>query len=611
MRHEFDCQQPPFNQLSESQAHTLSQSLDLAYYGQGDIVLDAGQQSDAVFIVMKGVVVELDPDELQSDNPDAGVIGHYTAEDVFGAISIINGRSRYRFRTLEETIVWLLPKAIFLQLMEENTAFADYFRHSLIEKSRLIARHAPREEGLDLSSFMLARVSDTILREAVVVNADCSIETATGQLRQEQADSLLVRHDTQLGMLTRTDLLDAVVMQHKTLSSPVGPLASYNLFSVQLGDFLFNALILMTRHRVQRLVVLNDQTLVGLVELTDILSFFSSQSHVIGLQIERAQSLDSLGRAARAMDELVQSLVAQGVKIQFAMDLLAALNARVMVKAFNLLVPEAYQQHVCLLVMGSEGRGEQVLKTDQDNALIIDDGVEWPECHQVMQQFTETLLSYGYPPCPGNIMVSNPEWVMTASQWHGQLARWAASVEGESLMKLAIVQDAHPVAGAVELFTPIRDFMFDRFKGNSVFFSHFARPILHFATPLNLFGGLKGSEGLDIKKGGIFPIVHGVRALALENGIKITNTFERLKVLAERRLLSRDFADNLAEALAVMSMLRLRQQLKVQAGRVPERDGNRLVIPELNKLDRDLLREALHLVKEFKAFMEHHYHLER
>jgi len=611
MSNEFDISHPPFDLLTEEEQQQLLTCLDIGYFGKDEIIIETGQTSDYVFVVMKGAVVEVDSKASEAD-PDQGVIREYAHDDLFGAISIINGSSRYTFRALEETIAWLLPKAVFLKFMDDNSAFAAYFQNTLAEKARLLeSRRSKQQGGNDMSAFMLAKVADSVLRDAVVLDSGTSILEATRTMREQNSDSLLVRKGSQYGMVTRTDLLEGVVLKEMALDTDICDLASYNLLTVQTDDFLFNALVLMTRHKIQRVVVYDGPKLAGLVELTDVLSFFSSQSHVIGLQIERASSLDELARAAKGTTELVSGLVSQGVKIRFAMDLLAALNGRIIAKAFEQLVPEEIRQKSCLLVMGSEGRGEQVLKTDQDNALILSDDLDWPECSKVMEKFTNTLLDFGYPLCPGNIMVSNPEWVMTESEWKKRLGQWTSSVEGTGLMNLAIFVDAHPVAGDTRLFNRLRDGLFNNLEGNDVFYSYFAMPLRRFSTPLTFFGGLKSSDGMDIKKGGIFPIVHGVRTMALQHKIKETNTFQRLEALTEKRVIKKDFADDLSEALAVMSTLRLHQQLKAEKGQAAMDEANLISAVGLNKLDRDLLREALHLVKEFKSRMSHRYHLER
>lgn len=611
MSNEFDLSHPPFDLLSPDEQQKLVSRLDIGYFGENEVIIDAGQVAESVYVVLKGAVVELDTQAKETD-PDGGVIREYAHEDLFGAISIINGSSRYTFKTVEETIAWLLPKEVFLALLEANEAFAAYFQNTLAEKARLLEQRRSDKLGSgDMSSFMLAKVGGSVLRDAVILKSGTTILEATRTMREQHSDCLLVQKGSQYGMVTRTDLLEGVVLQDMGLESDICDLASYDLLTVQTDDFLFNALVLMTRHKIQRVVVFDHDELAGLVELTDVLSFFSSQSHVIGLQIERASNLDELARAAKGTTELINGLVAQGVKVRFAMDLLAALNGRIIAKAYEQLVPEEIRRKTCLLVMGSEGRGEQVLKTDQDNALIIADDLDWDECSKVMEKFTSTLLDFGYPLCPGNIMVSNPEWVMRESEWRKTLNLWSSSVEGTGLMNLAIFVDAHAVAGDARLFNNLRDKLFKTLEGNEVFYSYFAMPLRRFSTPLTFFGGLKNSDGMDIKKGGIFPIVHGIRTMALQFKIKETNTFQRIDALVEKGVMKRKFADDLAEALAVLSTLRLQQQLKVETGQAAAGEGNMVSAVGLNKLDRDLLREALHMVKEFKSRMSHRYHLER
>src|SRR5690606_17994223 len=138
------------------------------------------------------------------------------------------------------------------------------------------------------------------------------------------------------------------------------------------------ALIIMTQQRIERVVVMDDnKQLKGIVELTDVLSYFSSHSHVIGLRVERAQTVDELREASLGLLDLIKALISSGVKTRFMMELLAAMNSRILSKLFDLIVPAELHPHVCLIVMGSEGRGEQIMKTDQDNGIIYRDGLDW------------------------------------------------------------------------------------------------------------------------------------------------------------------------------------------------------------------------------------------
>jgi CBS domain-containing protein len=208
-------------------------------------------------------------------------------------------------------------------------------------------------------------------------------------------------------------------------------------------------------------------------------------------------------------------------------------------------------------------------------------------------------------------MVSNPEWVGTVTQWRERIARWAERRDGDSLMKLAIMLDSHAVAGNPALLDRVREELFERCSRDELLLSYFARTALRFSTPLTLFGSLKKPQhGIDIKKGGIFPIVHGVRTMALERRIRPTSTLERLDALAADGRLEPRFAEDLGEALSLFTELRLKQQLAGLDGEVSGRKPDRVVVQELSSLERDLLREALHIVKDFKQRLSHRFHLE-
>ncbi|MGS2744702.1 DUF294 nucleotidyltransferase-like domain-containing protein [Halomonas sp. LS-001] len=601
---EVDLTQPPFTMLDEAGRDHVRRGLDMAYYDRGETILEMGQTGEYVFLIHKGEVAEVDPTLPSSTSR----IGHYTAGDLFGAISILNGKSRYRFTAEQECLCYLLPKGLFQQLCRDYPDFGDFFRQTLAHKARLLTEKRA-EGGVTMAGFMLAQAKEC-MREPVMMQADTDITDAVKQLNDRHADSVLVMHDGKPGMVTKTDLLNALVMDGLPQSSPVVDIAHFSLVTVAPAQYLFEALVLMTRHKVSRVVVMEGDAVKGVVELTDVLSYFSSRSYVVSLQVEQANDLETLAAASQRTPELVNALMAQGVKLRFAMDLLAALNGRIISKAWQFTIDERFHGDSCLMVMGSEGRGEQILKTDQDNGLILDDALEWPHVSDDMQRLTETLIKLGYPPCPGNIMVSNPEWVGTVSQWRRRIAKWVDARDGDSLMKLAIMLDAHAVAGNPALLDQVRDTLFDLGTRDELLLSYFARTALRFSTPLTLFGSLKKPQhGIDIKKGGIFPIVHGVRTMALERRILATSTLERLDALVEDGRLKRRFADDLGEALALFTELRLKQQLDEETSNDSKR-SDRVVVQELSSLERDLLREALHIVKDFKQRLSHRYHLE-
>ncbi|UTW10038.1 DUF294 nucleotidyltransferase-like domain-containing protein [Marinobacterium rhizophilum] len=605
----FDTSHLPFSLLDEAEQALLQRSLDIAYYQQGEVIVTAGAQSEGVYIILKGRVSESEERSNDGTALAEQVFVHYQADDYFGGWSAIRGRAIHNFVAEEETICHILPTRVLLELMSGNSLFADYFAQNLAVKSEIVAQ---QDQDQDMAEFMLAKVGSGLMQTPLVVDEGTSIREATVLMRTHKADSVLVRKGSRYGMITKTDLLEALVIGELEQSADLVQIASFRLVTVSPDDYLFNALVLMTQQHIERVVVMQQQELVGIVALTDILSYFSSHSHVIGLRIERAQSEVELQDAAQRLNSLIKSLVSHGVKVRFAMDLLAAMNGRIMAKLFDLMIPSNMQPHVCLVVMGSEGRGEQILKTDQDNAVIYRDGLSWPAMQVTLQRFSDRLVEFGFPPCPGNIMVSNPQWVNSLGDWTQNLSDWAGTCDGEALMNLAIAVDAKPVAGNPALFKAGRNWFLRHLRNNDLFFSHFTRAALEFDTPLTFFGNLQDKAQLDIKKGGIFPVVHGIRAMALEYRVLATNTFSRIEALVELGQLQAEQGAELGEALALFVQLRLRQQMRRLEASADGQDPtpNLIELALLNKMERDLLRDGLHIVKSFKKHLALRYRLE-
>jgi CBS domain-containing protein len=428
-------------------------------------------------------------------------------------------------------------------------------------------------------------------------------------MKDEKHDALLVRDGDRQGIVTGSDLLNAVLINGIGKEARVTDIACFDLVTVEEGEYLFNALLKMTQHHIERVVVTRDGEVTGILELMDMLSTFSTHSHIVAMRIEQARTIEDLIIASGRLESLIANLSGQGVKVIAIMSLITTLNRRLMAKAFDILIPEKLKDKVCLLVLGSEGRGEQILKTDQDNAVVIEDEHVKEALMPSLQKLHQVLLDFGYPRCPGGVMFINDAWIHTEREWQQRVNRWLNNASPEAMMNMAILMDAEPVAGNIKLFNEVRSAWHQESLRSSIAASWFARPALLFETPLTLLGNIREDHGsIDIKKGGIFPIVHGIRALAFEHGLYETNTIDRLDKLTERGILSADVAQGLKDSLILFLRIRLRYQLE-------QDDKNRglnhkLPVSGLRSVDRSLLRHGLHRVKKFKQWLISHYHLE-
>lgn len=606
MPDKFNMQSPPFDRLTEEQQQRLRSSLDVAYYRNKDVLLKSGEAASNLFIIIKGAVEERSAD-------DSEIFAHYANEDMFDVRSQFDESAKHKYVALEDTLSYLLPKNTFLELYQENGEFAAYFDNNLARRQELIEA---AQQQQNLAEFILTKVDSSIYHPPLLLKPEMPLTEVTDLLKQKGIDAALVtlnEDDPRLteqpnehpyGIITRTNMLHAVMLEGKPLDTPVGQIASFPVFHVDVGDFLFNAMITMTKQRMKRVMVCEGHEAVGMLDMTQILSAFSTHSHVLTLSIARATTIDELALAANRQRKLVDSLLTNGIRTRFIMELISAVNEQIIEKAFELVIPPALHDDVCLLVLGSEGRGEQILKTDQDNALILKDGFRWPDHSPVLDMFTHTLQLLGYPLCPGKVMVNNPEWVQSESEWKQTLTEWVDAAKPEQVMKMAIFADAHAVAGNKAMLEPIKRHLSGLMAGKEVVLTEFTRPALNFSIPLTLFGNVKSSkEGVDLKQGGIFPIVHGIRALALEYELECNNTFDRIETLQKKKVLEQETADNLSEALKQFFKLRLAQQLSQQHSK------NSIDLKLLERTERDLLRHSLHVVKKFKQWLGYHYQI--
>lgn len=409
MPDKFNMSLAPFDRLSKQEQQYLRSHLDVAYFRQADTILTPGKSGDSLFIMIKGIVEETDDDGKE-------VFAHYSTEDLFDVRSQIDGIVKHRYTALEDTLAYLLPKNIFIELYQSNPQFSGYFDNNLSKRQTLLD-NAHKQQNL--AEFMLTKVDNNIYNSPLLVAPNTSLQDVVEQMQQNNTDAAFVPLPSSeaFGIITRTDLLHALALQQKSLSSDVKAIAQTPVIAIEHGDYLFDAMISMTRHKCKRLAVTQGNAIVGILHLTQVLSAFSTHSHVLTLRIANANTIEELLLAASKQRELVQTLYKNGIRTRFIMELISAVNEQVIEKAFALIVPHHLHDHCCLLVLGSEGRGEQILKTDQDNALIVKDGLHWHQFGPLMDTFSQTLQQLGYPPCKGKVMVNNPEWVKSQLNW--------------------------------------------------------------------------------------------------------------------------------------------------------------------------------------------------
>lgn len=604
MPNAFNFSASPFDCLTPDQQRLVRDSVDVVYYPEGQVILDVGMSPTHLFVIIKGFVTQYDSDE---------VISTYGPDDTFDGRGLVAGKTSDKFVAQEEVVAYQLARKTVMDLIASNATFGALLFSDLTNKLTALSQ---RESQHELQSLTLSRVDEAFVRPAYFVEMETDVLSVVKVLQEQRAKCVLVRDRStmpeRLGVFTASTLQRAILKGTPLDQQKAGDLANFQIISVRPCDQVGDALAMLQRHRVHRLVVMDDSHVVGVLEALDLFSFLSNHSLLIAVQVEAATDIEGLAQAATQITRMVTTLQRSGTRVSLIARLVQDLNARLFERAWQLIAPPDLVANSCLFVMGSEGRGEQLLKTDQDNGLILRDGYTPPEnLEAICQSFSQALSAFGYPECPGHIMVSYPMWRKTAYDFGQMVKHWLVMPEADSLMNLAIFLDAHAVCGDAHLLQDAQQVLMRFATDNDAMLARFAASIDAFGNSQGWWNRLlriDEPEGLHLKKEGIFPLVHGVRSLALAEHLQETSTAARIEALVAKGVITSDLGADLTQSLHYL------MGLKLKAG-MTEMETHHTVsglvdVAKLSTLERDLLKDALGVVKHFKSFLRSRFKLD-
>jgi CBS domain-containing protein len=587
----------PFDKLTDFQINFCLQNIDMGYYPKDTVIISPEKISDKFFIIIKGEVNEYVDDEL---------VTVYHEDDSFDADSLMYGKTKSTFKVNEDLICYELSKDAFLKLLEENDRFKRFYLQDLSDR---LQKLKIQEYANDMSGFMVAKVNELYLHKPCLVSENTSIIDAISRSIEYKTSTIIVETaNNEYGIVTDSLLKKDVLLQNLDLNQPIKQIAKFPFICVDEEEFLFQVLLTITEHNIKRVGVIKNGKLQGIIEQIDVLSYFANHVQIVATQIDKAIDIDDLKQASLDITKTVKSLYIKSVRTTYIAKMVAQLNAKVYKKLFELVVPDDLQDKCSLLVMGSEGRNEQILKTDQDNALIVKDGIDVEQFRPYMNQFSQCLIDFGFPKCDGDIMVNNPYWCKSYTDFQNQIDIWFRASSMEDYMNLAIFFDAKTIAGDCDQLGSLKDYMFTQVDNKDVYLAYFAKNTILFDTPIGMFSNLIAkNDTIDLKKGAIFALVQGIRSLAFENKIKDASTISRIKALNKLNILKKDQSAELIEAFGLLLRLKLDAQMKqINAGKSID---NNVQLKNLSKIQRDMLKDSFQIVNKFKKFIIHHFKL--
>lgn len=590
---------PPFSTMRGEDLDFIAGRVELAYFAPGEVIIspEAGTP-DACWIVRDGVVAGRRPDDQQAAEPGLQL----TQGEPFPVGALLAGRAvSARYTAAGDVFCWVLSRADFDVLIQRSEVFLDFCKRRLgamLDLSRQAvqashARHAAQGRS------MMGPLSALVRREPISVAGDVSLRVVFETMERERVGSVIVG-DAE-GIFTRQDVIGRVVLPGLSLDTPIASVMTAPLVTLDAQAPAAEAMLLMASRGIRHVPVVRDGRLAGVVTERDLFVLQRQSMRAIGDAIGFATSVDALVDAAADIRAWSGALVAQGVAAGFVTRLISRLNDQLTRRVIDLKAVQARVaiERTCWLALGSEGREEQTIATDQDNGLVLPDGAG-PVERDRMRAFADTvnhaLDTCGYPLCRGGIMAGNARWCLEASEWEALFNGWIDRGDPQSLLAANIFFDFRALAGDASLAVALRDRVTRRAAANVRFLKQMSDNALRNGPPPAWTGGLIGelfgseSAQIDLKRHGTSPFVDGARLLALANGVTQTGTAERLEALAEAGVLPERETRSWVDAFQFLQSLRLRVQQE-KAGETLQ-NPNLIDVRSLSTLDRRILKEA-------------------
>jgi CBS domain-containing protein len=469
-------------------------------------------------------------------------------------------------------------------------------------------------------SILFQSIKKYCRRNVATCEPEDSVQKVAGIMRELKISSVIVCDaNNPIGILTDRDLRNKVVAQGIDPATVAArDIMSAPLITVGEDDFLFEALYRISKKDIHRICVVDqDDRLSGIITVTDIMRLQTHSPQKLIRDIDQATTLEELKSYHGEIQGLVIHLVGTGVPPRELVKMIALLNDQLLLRLISLLRSQQFSNltdKFSFVVLGSEGRREQTLTTDQDNAIIYADGLSADEITEI-EAFSEKLIAalieIGVPACPGGIMAKNAFWRRSFSEWQEALDTWLTKPLAENILNASMFFDLRTIYGDPELGRGLKEHMVEHLRHEKVFLAHSAANINRFRPPLGMFGGIKVEHNdkhrgqIDIKKAGIFAVTEGLKALAMEAGIMECGTSERGKILHDMNVLQQKFVEDLDATYNFLVVLRLRCQVdSINAGETPD---NFITLSKLNHMEKGRLKIAFEEVNELQELLRVHF----
>ncbi len=609
---------PPFQYLGEPDLKAVAENLTIEFYPKGTVILKQDDlASDSLQIVKKGRVRV----SIRTEGGQELIIDHRGEGDTFGLISMMgNDKQKTTVTAIEDATCYLLGRKKIIRLIESNPSFTEYFLQSHFTRYVDKVYRDIHNKGLFYGSsdhlLFTTPVGDIVTRDVITLREEASIKVAALEMANRGISSLIIidSHGLPVGIVTDRDLCEKVVARGRNIDGSVRDIMSLPLVRIDVKEYCFEAVLKMFKHNVHHILVIRDGKLSGVLTEHDLMLLQGTSPLSLAKDLEYQENIVGLAPISSRINRLVGILLREGARASNITRIIAELNDRLVRKVLENAEKQCGRPPVAYswFAFGSEGRREQIFKTDQDNGIVYADPSNSSQDSAVRAYFTrlalsvrEGLMKCGYPYCPDDTMAVNPKWCQPLSVWKKHYSSWLGLSAPDTVLRFQIFFDLRYLHGDEALAAELSDYVTAGLKDRKVFLQHLVSAMIKSKPSLGFFKTfLVDKDGeykdqLNLKECGIGPIVDIIRLFSFETGVHETSTLDRIEAMKGKHPIIDSMGDELAQAFEFILLLRTRHQAEqYEQGRVLD---NYIDPAGLSSLDKRILKESFQVIGRVQA----------
>ncbi len=585
----------PYDVLSnEARDEILAQS-DWIYIAKGGVIYRIGEHLKGLYIIVNGQVSVTDENNAQ--------ISLLNRENSFGERGLLrDGIAATTAVAQEDCRLLCIPAAVFQKMRKQHHEIGWFFDRR--GRAQVAARALP-------DTLTSVRIKTLMAANPATCTPDTTIGDAASAMRDKHISCLCVVSDGRLvGIVTLRDLVNKAMADDLPNGTAVSAIMTTNPRFLPPSAIGSDVLHTMMEFRLGHLPVVSSGRLIGIVTQTNLTRFQASYAANFVSEAAHATSVPELAQITDRIPRLLVHLVAAGnrhdVVTRMITDIADVVTRRLLRMAEDKLGPPPARY--LWLACGSQGRQEQTGVSDQDNCLILQNGLSADQLayFEPFAQFvSDGLHACGYVYCPGDMMATNPRWRQPVSIWADYFHSWISNPVKEAQMLASVMFDLRPIGGDSTLFDDLQATTLKAAASNSIFTAHMATNALSHATPLGLLRGLSTIRAgehrntIDMKLNGVAPVVDLARMYALQGQLPELNTRARLQAALDAGIISTSGGHDLIDAYDLVAQTRLEHQTKtIKGGAAPD---NFLPPATLSGFERSNLRDAFVVIKTMQS----------